>query len=145
MSATTSAAGSWNDQVIAQFRAGDLRIADMFDRSALVLLHTIGAKSGEPRTSPLAYFDLDGQLIIVASAAGRDTHPAWYFNLLAHPQVSVERWHQGAIESLSVLATVAEGDERERLWARISATAPGFAEYQKKTDRVIPVIVLNRV
>jgi len=144
MSESTAGPASWNDGVIAQFRAGDQRIADMFDRSSLLLLHTTGAKSGQPRTSPLAYFTFDGQLVITASAAGRDNNPDWYFNLLAHPKVTVERWHDDAIESIEVIATPAEGDERDRLWARITSVASGFADYQTKTSRVIPVITLQR-
>src|SRR4051795_10717033 len=108
MSESTSAA-SWNDGVIAGFRAGEERIAGMFDRSALVLLHTKGAKSGQPRTSPLAYFTFDDQIVITASAAGSDQHPAWYFNLLANPEATIERWQDDAIESIDVKAVPAEG------------------------------------
>jgi deazaflavin-dependent oxidoreductase (nitroreductase family) len=143
MSETPSAA-SWNDGVIAGFRAGEERIAGMFDRSALVLLHTKGAKSGQPRTSPLAYFTFEDQIVIAASAAGADQHPAWYFNLLANPEATIERWKDGAIESIDVKAVPAEGAERDLLWEKIKTAAPGFAEYETKTSRVIPVLVLQR-
>jgi deazaflavin-dependent oxidoreductase (nitroreductase family) len=143
MSESTGAAESWNDSVIRQFRAGEQRIVDQFDRSALLLLHTTGARSGQRRTSPLAYLTIDDQLVIVASAAGRDTHPAWYFNLLANPVATIERWRDDAIESIEVRAVPAEGAERDRLWSRVTALAPGFANYAKKTTRVIPVVVLQ--
>jgi deazaflavin-dependent oxidoreductase (nitroreductase family) len=144
MSESTGGAASWNDGVIAQFRAGNERIADMFDRSSLLLLHTKGARTGQPRTSPLAYFSLDDQLVIIASAAGADNHPAWYFNLLANPEATIERWRDDAIESLEVKALTVEGAQRDQLWTRITAMAPGFAGYQTKTSRVIPVVVLER-
>ncbi len=136
---------SWNDGVIAQFRAGDQRIADMFDRSALLILHTVGAKSGQPRVSPLAYFTIDGTIAIVASAGGQPKHPARYFNLVAQPKVTIERWADDAIESFEATATLAQGEEYDQLWAKITAAGPGFAEYQTKSDRKIPVILLNRV
>jgi deazaflavin-dependent oxidoreductase (nitroreductase family) len=136
---------SWNDMVIEQFRAGHDRIVDTFDRDALLLLHTTGAKSGEPRVSPVAFLDRGDRLLIVASAAGRPNHPAWFHNLVAHPRVSVERWADGSLESFEVVAEPTEGTERDRLWAEVTAAAPGFAEYQKQTDRVIPVVVLRRV
>lgn len=144
MSESTGTAASWNDTVIEQFRAGEQRIASMFDRSSLLLLHTTGAKSGQPRTSPLAYFALDDQIVIVASAAGREAHPAWYFNLLANPEVTIERWHDDAIETIEAKAVPADSAERDQLWAHITSRAPGFAEYQSKTSRVIPVVVLQR-
>jgi deazaflavin-dependent oxidoreductase (nitroreductase family) len=144
MSETTGSAASWNDTVIEQFHAGEQRIAGMFDRSALVLLHTTGAKSGQPRTSPLAYFTLDDQLVIVASAAGAESNPAWYYNLLATPEATIERWSGDAIETIEVKAVPAEGPDRDQLWEQITSRAPGFADYQTKTSRVIPVLVLQR-
>ncbi len=143
MSETSGSAASWNDQVIEQFKAGEQRIAGMFDRSALLLLHTKGAKSGQERTSPLAYFTFDDQIVIVASAAGSDKHPAWYFNLLANPEVTIERWQDDAIESITAKAVPVEGSERDRLWGEITSRAPGFAEYETKTSRRIPVVVLQ--
>jgi deazaflavin-dependent oxidoreductase (nitroreductase family) len=83
-------------------------------------------------------------LLVVASAAGRPQHPAWYHNLVAHPTVGVERWSDGVLESFEAVATPAEGAERDTLWAEVTARAPGFADYQSKTDRVIPVVVLHR-
>jgi len=142
--ATNRGAGSWNEQVIDEFRAGKERIANMFDRSALLLLHTVGARSGEPRTSPVAYFRDGERYLVVASAAGRDQHPAWYFNLLAHPEVTAEVWADDAIDAFPATAAPLEGEERDALWAQITAQAPGFADYQTKTTRVIPVVELRR-
>jgi deazaflavin-dependent oxidoreductase (nitroreductase family) len=136
---------SWNDTVIEEFRAGNARIADMFDRSALLLLHTVGAKTGEPRTSPVAFFRDGDRLLIVASAAGRDQNPAWYHNLLANPKVQVDLWENDELKTITGTARVPVDDERERLWAQITAVAPGFAGYQTKTTRQIPVVVLDPV
>jgi deazaflavin-dependent oxidoreductase (nitroreductase family) len=144
MSESTARESSWNDTVISEFRAGNERISDRFDRSALLLLHTTGARSGEPRISPLAYLTVDGEVVITASAAGRDAHPGWYFNLLANPDVRFERWQDDAIESVSAKAVVPEGAERDRLWAQVTETAPGFANYQKQTSRIIPVVILRQ-
>ncbi|HST83818.1 MAG TPA: nitroreductase/quinone reductase family protein [Kineosporiaceae bacterium] len=143
MSESTSGPASWNVQVIEQFQAGEQRIAGMFDRSALLLLHTKGAKSGERRTSPLAYFTFDDQIVIAASAAGADHHPAWYFNLVANPEVTIERWKDDAIEVIAAKAVPVEGPERDRLWAQITSAAPGFADYETKTSRLIPVVALQ--
>lgn len=143
MSESTGGAASWNDKVIEQFRAGEQRIVGTFNRSSLLLLHTKGAKTGQPRTSPLAYLTIDDQIVIIASAAGRDAHPAWYFNLLANPEVTIERWRDDAIESIDAKAVPAEGAERDRLWEEVTSVATGFADYQTKTTRVIPVVVLQ--
>lgn len=144
MSESTSSAASWNDGVIEQFREGKQLIAGMFDRSALLLLGTTGARTGRPRTSPLAYFTDGDRLVIIASAAGQDEHPAWYFNILANPRVSVQVWKGDAIDAFEAIATPAEPEERERLFAQAVAAAPGFGEYQRKTSRVLPVITLQR-
>jgi len=143
MSESPSGPGSWNVRVIEQFKAGEERIAGMFDRSSLLLLHTKGAKSGQQRTSPLAYFVFDDQIVITASAAGADANPAWYFNLLAHPQVTIERWQGDVIESVEVTAVPLEGSRRDQLWDQITSMAPGFAAYQTKTSRLIPVVALQ--
>jgi deazaflavin-dependent oxidoreductase (nitroreductase family) len=135
---------SWNDLVIEQFRAGQERIVDRFDRDFLVLLHTTGARSGEPRTSPVACFADGDHLLVVASAAGRPKHPAWYHNLVANPKVSLERWNGDTLETFDAVARPAEGPERDELWAKIVSWAPGFGEYQHNTDRLIPVVILER-
>ena len=143
MTEATSAAKAWNDSVIEQFRAGKERIVDRFDRSSLLLLHTKGARTGEPRMSPLVYLTIDDQMVIIGSAGGGPRHPSWYFNILADPEVTFERWHDGAIQTVEAKAVPVEGAERDRLWARVTALAKGFAAYQAKISRVIPVIVLQ--
>ena len=145
MSEETPAAASWNDQVIEQFRAGAPRIADMFDRSALILLHTRGARSGRERLSPLAYLTDGDRYVVIASAAGRPEHPAWYHNLVANPRVRGEIWVGDAIEAFDAVAEPAEGEERERLWADVTAKVPAFADYQQQTTRTIPVVTLRRL
>lgn len=142
---SNTGAGSWNDRVIAQFRAGEPRIADMFDLESLVLLHTTGARSGQERVSPLAFLHLEGKQVVIASAAGRPSHPAWFHNLLKDPHATIEYWRDGEIVTRSVLAGVPEGEERDRLWRQAVAQSPGFGEYEKKTDRVIPVVTLSEV
>ncbi len=134
----------WNDVVIEQFLAGQERIADTFDRDYLVLLDTTGAKTGQRRTSPVACFDDGERLLVVASKAGADTHPAWFHNLVANPTVHVRRWEDDALAAFDARADVLEGDERDRAFAWIVERAPGFGDYQTKTDRVIPVVALLR-
>lgn len=140
---SNTGAGSWNDRVIAQFRAGEPRIADMFDLEHLVLLHTTGARSGRERVSPLAFLHVDDRHLVVASAAGRPEHPAWFHNLLKDPHVTLEYWQDGEIVSRPAVAGVPEGAERDRLWEQVVAHSPGFGAYEGKTDRVIPVVTLT--
>lgn len=133
----------WNDAVIEQFLEGRARIVDTFDRENLVLLDTTGARTGQRRTSPVACLPDGDRLLVIASKAGADTHPAWFHNLVAHPTVGVRRWEGDALAEYEAAAEVLEGDERERAWERVVAWSPGFAEYQTKTDRVIPVVALT--
>jgi deazaflavin-dependent oxidoreductase (nitroreductase family) len=132
----------WNDTVIEQFLEGRERIADTFDRDALILLGTTGARTGQPRTSPLACLADGDRLLIVASKAGADTDPDWFRNLVARPSVHVRRWEDGALAEFDAVATVLEGPERDEAWRRITAWSSGFAAYQEKTSRVIPVVAL---
>jgi len=129
----------WNQKVIEEFRANEGRVGPPFEGTPVLLLHTTGAKSGEARLHPVVYRSNGDNLVIFASKAGAPVHPAWYHNLLAHPQVQVEV----GTRTLDVAARVATGDERERLWAAQTAEFPGFAEYQEKTTRQIPVVVLQ--
>ena len=112
-----------------------------FRGAHLLSLTTIGARSGQPRRTTVAYFpDGDDAWLVVASAGGTATHPAWLFNLARHPdQVWVELGHR----KLKVRAETLKGDERARAWRRITAQAPGFASYETSTDREIPVIRLT--
>ncbi len=139
-------AENWNDMVIRELRAGEQKIGGgRFDRESLLLLTTIGARSGQARISPLAYLPYENDVLVVGSAAGRDKHPAWYFNLLANPEVTVERWQAGVLESYQAHAHAAsEGPEHAQLWKYVTDRAAGFADYQANTDRIIPVIRLSR-
>jgi deazaflavin-dependent oxidoreductase (nitroreductase family) len=132
----------WNKRIIEEFHANKGKVGGMFERTPLLLLHHTGARSGTVRVNPLAYAtDGDDRLVVFASKGGSPTNPDWFHNLKANPRATVEV----GTETIEVQARVAEGDERERLWSRQTKVAPGFAEYQKKTRREIPVIVLERV
>ena len=130
----------WNRQVIDEFRANQGKVAQFGD-APLVILHTIGAKSGQLREIPLVALDEDGVLTVFASKAGAPDNPDWYYNLVANPDVRIEV----GTEELPVQATVAEEPERSQLYDKIAAKYDFFAEYARKvTTRVIPVIVLTR-
>lgn len=133
-------ANDFNDQIIAEFRANEGKVGGMFEGATLVLLTTTGAKSGKRTTSPVMYFEDGDRYIVIASYAGRDNNPAWYHNLLANPEVTAEI----GTETFEVTAEVVEGEERDELYARMVEIAPGFAEYQTKTTRRIPVVALRR-
>jgi deazaflavin-dependent oxidoreductase (nitroreductase family) len=129
----------FNEQVIREFRENAGRVGGMFDGSRLLLLHHVGAKSGQERIAPLVYLPDDEDYVIFASKGGAPENPAWYHNLKASPDTSVE---VGA-EVVEVRAREATGQERERLMAALLQVAPQFEEYQRKTTRTIPVIVLT--
>ena len=131
----------WNQQIIKEFRENGGKVGGMFANATLLLLHTKGAKTGQPRLSPLAYLQLGPtSYAIFGSKAGMPTNPDWYYNLLAHPDASVEI----GTETIPVRARVTQGEERERIWTRQKERMPGFADYERKTTRQIPVIVLER-
>jgi deazaflavin-dependent oxidoreductase (nitroreductase family) len=130
----------WNKTIIAEFRANDGRVGGDFEGAPMVLLHTKGAKSGEERVNPMMYLDLDGHIFVFASYAGADTNPDWYHNLVADPAVTVEL---GA-ETFEAEAVILEESERQRVYAIQAERNPGFAEYQAKTTRLIPVVELVR-
>jgi deazaflavin-dependent oxidoreductase (nitroreductase family) len=129
---------SYNQTVIETFRANHGAVNGP---NSLILLTTTGAKSGQPRTSPLAYSTDGDRIVVLASKGGAPTNPDWYRNLVANPIVTVE---QGG-ETFQARATVTDGAERERLFAQHVARMPGFGDYQQKTTRQIPVIVLERI
>ena len=107
--------------------------------SKILLLTTTGRKSGEPRTTPLIHrTDGDGW-VVIASKGGADDHPAWFQNLQASPEATIEV----KADTIPVTATVAEGEERARLWSAMTEDWPDYDEYQRKTDREIPVVVLT--
>jgi deazaflavin-dependent oxidoreductase (nitroreductase family) len=133
-----SSPNNYNQQVIEQFRANGGNIPGP---NKLLLLTTTGAKSGQPRTSPVAYSTDGDNLVILASKGGAPTNPDWYRNLVANPTVTVEL----GTEKFQARATVAKGAERERLFDQHAALMPGFADYRQKTTRQIPVILLTRI
>ncbi len=130
----------FNQDLIAAFRVNGGKGIGPFVNRPVLLLTTTGAKSGQPRTTPLVYTTDGERIVVIASKGGAPTHPAWYHNLVAHPEVTVEVGR----EQFQARAVVAEGSERERLYSQQAAQMPGFAEYQKKTTRQIPVVVLER-
>jgi len=130
----------WNKQVIEEFRANGGKVGGMFEGRTLLLLHTVGAKSQQPRVNPVACVKDSDRLVVIASKGGAPTNPDWYYNLVANPSASVEV----GTEQFKVRATVAEEPERTRLYQQMVAVMPGFAEYEQKTTRKIPVIVLTR-
>ncbi|WP_433237111.1 nitroreductase family deazaflavin-dependent oxidoreductase [Streptosporangium sp. CA-135522] len=131
---------SFNQSVIEEFRANGGKVGGPFEGGDLLLLTTTGAKSGTERTTPLAYVRDGDLLLIVASAAGAPRHPAWYHNLLAHPLVRVEI----GTEVFTASAVPAEGARRDQLFEHAVRAAPGYADYQARTTRVLPVVVLER-
>ncbi len=131
----------WNKAIIDEFRANSGQVGGRFAGRTLLLLHTIGAKSGQERVNPVAYVADDDRLVIIASKAGAPTNPDWYYNLLANPLVTVEV----GTETFQVRAAEAAEPERTRLYSKMVEMMPGFAEYQQKTTRIIPVFVLTRV
>ena len=132
----------FNQAIIDEFRAHAGKVGGYFAGANLLLLRTIGAKSGQPRTNPLVYVQEDDRLVVLASKGGADTNPDWYYNLLAHPTATVEV----GTEQFPVRATVVTAEpERSRLYAKMVDHRPGFAEYEQKTRRKIPAILLERI
>ncbi len=130
----------FNSQIIDEFRSKGGKVGGPFEGAPMLLLHTIGARSGVERVNPVVYQADGDRLVVFASKAGAPTNPGWYHNLLAHPDITVEV----GSETVPVHARVAEGDEHDRLWTRQKELMPGFAEYEAKTSRRIPVVVLER-
>ena len=135
----------WNDKIINEFRENNGVVGGPFTGAHLLLLTTVGAKSGEKRVSPMMYFPDGRDRIVVASKGGAPEHPGWYHNLLAQPAVHVEASVDGGIEEYDAVASPMPEEKRAPKYEEIGTVAPGFAEYQTKTDRKIPLIVLSRV
>jgi deazaflavin-dependent oxidoreductase (nitroreductase family) len=140
----TRATGQWNNfnqQIIDEFRANQGSIPEgQFKGAPMLLLTTKGARSGKQYTSPMVHTRDGDKYVVIASKGGAPTNPDWYHNLVANPRVTVE---VGA-EKFEATARVAQGEERERLFAAQAALMPGFADYQTKTTRILPVVVLER-
>ncbi|MGH2598292.1 MAG: nitroreductase family deazaflavin-dependent oxidoreductase [Dehalococcoidia bacterium] len=137
---TQSDFSDFNQRIIAEFRANGGVVGGRFAGAPMLLLTTVGAKSGQRRTTPLVYLPDDERFVIIASKGGAPTHPAWYHNLMAYPETTIEV----GTETIPVTAVVVAGEERDRLYARQAELRPAFAEYQAKTTRRIPVIALHR-
>jgi deazaflavin-dependent oxidoreductase (nitroreductase family) len=131
----------FNQKIIDEFRTNAGKVGGPFEGARLLLLHTIGAKSGKERIAPLAYRTDGDHLVVFGSKAGAPTNPDWYHNIVANPEVTVEV----GTEQFAARARVAEGEEHDRIWEAQKRDIQNFAEYEKKTDRRIPVIVLERV
>jgi deazaflavin-dependent oxidoreductase (nitroreductase family) len=129
----------FNANIIEEFHANEGRVGGMFEGVPLLLLHHTGAKSGRSRVNPLAYQADDGRYVVFASKGGAPTNPDWYHNLKAQPNVRVEV----GTDTIDVVASEATGEERERLFRTQAERVPQFGEYEQRTDRVIPVIVLT--
>jgi deazaflavin-dependent oxidoreductase (nitroreductase family) len=131
---------AFNAGIIEEFRTNDGKLSGQFATSNLLLLSTVGAKSGQQRVNPLAYLRIDGKLLIVGSFRGADFHPAWVHNLRANPRAHIEL----GSESFDVTAREIPPAEREEVIAKVVAAAPVFGQYQAKTERVIPLFELQR-
>jgi deazaflavin-dependent oxidoreductase (nitroreductase family) len=130
----------FNQDVIKQFRANGGKVGPPFEGAPMLLLTTTGARSGQQRTTPLVHTRDGDDIVILASKGGAPSHPAWYHNLVANPEVTLEV----GTEKFKARARVATGEERDRLYAAQARLMPNFAEYQQKTTRRIPVVVLKR-
>jgi deazaflavin-dependent oxidoreductase (nitroreductase family) len=130
----------FNSSIIEEFRASGGRVGGPFDGAPLLLLHTTGARTGAARVNPVMYLADGDRLYVFASKGGAPDNPDWYHNLLAHPRATVEVGE----ERYEVDATMLTGAERDEIYQRQASAYPGFAEYQAKTSRIIPVVALDR-
>lgn len=131
----------FNQRIIDEFRANGGEVGPPFEGAPMLLLHHTGARSGRERVSPLVYLPDGERYLVFASKGGAPDHPAWYHNIKANPDVTIEV----GTETIRARAEEVTGDERDRLYARQAAARPTFAEYEQKTDRKIPVIALTPV
>jgi deazaflavin-dependent oxidoreductase (nitroreductase family) len=132
----------FNQKIIEEFRANNGKVGGYFAGANMLLLHTTGAKSGQHRTNPLVYVADGDRLVVIASKSGADSNPDWYYNILANPLVTVEL---GDRQFQARATAVAEEPERSRLYARMVVHRPGFADYEQKTSRKIPAVVLEPI
>jgi deazaflavin-dependent oxidoreductase (nitroreductase family) len=132
----------FNQAIIDEFRANNGKVGGYFAGANMLLLHTVGAKSGQARTNPMVYVTDGDHLVVIASKGGADSNPDWYYNLLANPTVTVEL---GTEQFQARARAVTEELERSRLYAKMVEYRPAFAEYEQKTSRKIPAIILERV
>lgn len=140
MSSPADEANGWNRKIIEEFHANGGKVGGNFAGAPLLLLHTVGARSGQERVNPLMYKDLgDGQVAVFATRGGAPSNPDWYRNLVANRSVTAEI----GTATRQFLARTAIGDERESIWSAQKRDYSGFASYEAMTDRVIPVVVLD--
>jgi deazaflavin-dependent oxidoreductase (nitroreductase family) len=130
----------WNTKVIEEFRANAGKVGGQFEGAPVLLLTTTGAKTNQTRVNPMMYLAEGDKVYVFASKAGAPTNPDWYHNLVAHPRVTVEM----GPDTFDATATVVKGSERDRIYAEQASRYPGFAEYQANTNRVIPVVAVDR-
>jgi deazaflavin-dependent oxidoreductase (nitroreductase family) len=129
----------WNATIIDEFRANGGKVGGNFEGAPLLLLHTTGAKTGQERVNPMMYRKVGDHYAVFASKAGAPTNPDWYHNLLANPEVTAEIGTQ----TVPLTARVATPAERAEIWTAQKADYPGFADYESKTSRQIPVVILE--
>lgn len=129
----------WNAKVIEEFRANEGRVGGQFEGAPLLLLHSVGARSGKERINPMMYQAVGDAYAVFASKAGAPSNPDWYHNLVANPAATIE---VGA-RTVEVEARVAEGEERDNIWETQKERYPGFADYEASTTRQIPVVILE--
>lgn len=132
---------NWNQGIIDEFRANKGKVGGRYEGKTLLLLHTTGAKSNNPHINPAAYVKDGNRYVVIASKGGAPTNPDWYYNIVAHPSVTVE----AGTEKFQAEAKVIKYEpERTRLYNKMADMMPSFNDYRQKTSRVIPVIVLER-
>ena len=132
---------NWNDKIIDEFRANGGKVGGQFEGTPVLLLHSTGARSGRERVNPMMYQAVGGAYAVFASKGGAPTNPDWYHNLVAHGDAVIEV----GTETVKVSARVASGAERDAIWTTQKARYPGFADYERKTTRQIPVVLLEPV
>ncbi len=129
----------WNSKIIEEFRASGGKVGGAFEGAPLLLLHTTGARTGQERVNPVMYRRVGDNYAVFASKAGAPSNPDWYHNLVANPAVRAEIGTQ----TIDLTARVADSAEREQIWAAQKAEYAGFADYEQKTTRQIPVVILE--
>src|SRR5713226_5561205 len=136
-----ASANEWNRRIIEEFRENGGKVGGPFEGARMLLLHHKGARTGTERVNPLVYQPVGEGFAVFASKAGAPANPDWYHNLIANPEATVEVGE----DTVRVRARIAEGEERDRIWAKQKQDRPNFADYEKKTSRQIPVVILERL
>jgi deazaflavin-dependent oxidoreductase (nitroreductase family) len=134
-----SSVDDFNGRIINEFRANEGKVGGNFEGAPMLILHSVGARSGDARLNPLMYLPDGDRYLVFASKGGAPTNPAWYHNLLAHPDATIEV----GTNTVDVTAVALQGEERDRFFARQATLYPMFADYETKTSRTIPVVALT--